>query len=369
MIVGTSRAVLRRAIRQKVVNPGERPGETIIRKHYELETQDTETARYMKETSNLMGEKTPEEQAESQDRADALMRKAGRSREEKHGHGPGTGHVFEQKDKETYARSKDEKFGNYTGAADISSQDTAEGDTASDVAGKKAARDVALDFNPFAGTSTNIIKPPNKKFMEYVEEEQNYYQRSQTESQALALGRKKAKTQAEKLASEARTQDIFGTGMQTPKAGFSRAYSKPLLVAKYDMNSFTLSNGHRLVGSCILYNGSYYLWDVEQPDEITMDSMMPIAHMFPVPKFILLGTGLMQQPLHPDVVMFLRSRGTRVEVRSTEEAIADWHTISIDRLQAALCLTCNEPTNGFDYVPYHRYWKKAKEMAHGHTDV
>eukprot|EP01061_Rhynchopus_euleeides_P021576 TRINITY_DN3517_c1_g1_i1.p1 TRINITY_DN3517_c1_g1~~TRINITY_DN3517_c1_g1_i1.p1 ORF type:complete len:153 (+),score=23.82 TRINITY_DN3517_c1_g1_i1:297-755(+) len=145
-----------------------------------------------------------------------------------------------------------------------------------------------------------------------------------------------------------------------------RLYQQPLIVKKWDMNSFHLSNGQRVVGAMIIYRNMSFLWDVETPADITMEKMMPLAHLYPPPKFIILGLGVGFQLLHPDIHMYMRSRGTRLEPCTTEKALGDWQQIQIDRYQAALAVLPMEPTNGFDYVPYNKYWRAAKSFAGGH---
>ena len=271
-----------------------------------------------------------------------------------------------------FMRSKEEKAGeDYTNTVALPGDD----------AGSKQAdaRNVALSLNPFGGQgavakpseisgSVNANGAMHGTFLDYVEKEQDYFARSATESQQLALGRMQARKAVEKRAAEARTTEVLsaGAGGQVARKGTaSRGNHKPLLIQKWDMNSFTLSDLRRVVGSLIIYKHEAFLWDCESVADMTMEKLMPLAHLHPVPKFITMGTGLTVEPLHPDLHMFMRGKGTRIDVMSTEKAISVWHQINSDGYQAALALMCLEPTSGFDYGPYHQYWKHKKDRAHG----
>eukprot|EP01064_Diplonema_japonicum_P000356 TRINITY_DN1024_c1_g1_i3.p1 TRINITY_DN1024_c1_g1~~TRINITY_DN1024_c1_g1_i3.p1 ORF type:complete len:298 (+),score=59.64 TRINITY_DN1024_c1_g1_i3:137-1030(+) len=273
------------------------------------------------------------------------------------GSGPAGYGMTEEKDHATYMRSKREKFGAADGAHDIEKQRSSER--------QKKARDIAMSLNPFEGTGTNTNAVTG--FMNYVEDEQDYYQRGQTNHQALALSREKARSAIKRSAAEARTSEMLGPdAIHTIRDGRSSKFDKnKLMINKFDMNSFTLSNGVRAVGSIMIFRDTFYLWDVASAEEVTLEKMTPITHMFPVPKFVVFGTGVTHEIIHPDIHMYLRQRGTRLDTMSTEKAVSVHHQCRIDDYPFATILLPMEPTNGFDYFQYNKYWKQMKEVSHG----
>eukprot|EP01065_Artemidia_motanka_P048324 TRINITY_DN7750_c0_g1_i1.p1 TRINITY_DN7750_c0_g1~~TRINITY_DN7750_c0_g1_i1.p1 ORF type:complete len:387 (+),score=72.36 TRINITY_DN7750_c0_g1_i1:139-1299(+) len=228
---------------------------------------------------------------------------------------------------------------------------------------QQMARRAALAANPFEASSGDL-----SSFMDYVETEQDYYEQGTNQKTALSLVRHRARETARKRGAELRTEEALGPDqinkLRLKKA--KRAYNF-LQVTKYDMRSFTLNNGVRVVGSCMILKDSYFLWDVTTADDITMEKLMPLAHVYPVPVFIVLGTGMDKEVLHPDVHMYMRSRGTRIDVYPTDVALSVFHEVTNDGYQCYGAFLPFEPTNGFDHVDYNKHWRKVRQVAAGES--
>ena len=181
------------------------------------------------------------------------------------------------------------------------------------------------------------------------------------------MGRMQARKSAAESAASSRTSEIMsGAGVNTIQSRSRRSNDpEPLTVASWDMNSWTLSNGVRVVGSMILFRDSYYCWDVTSIDDITMEKMMPFAHFHPVPIFIIIGLGTHGGILHPDIHMYMRSRGTRINVMDSQAAIGAYNQNRGDNYPCAAAFLCNEPTNGFDLYTYNQHWKRQRDIASG----
>eukprot|EP01060_Flectonema_neradi_P005776 TRINITY_DN13866_c0_g1_i2.p1 TRINITY_DN13866_c0_g1~~TRINITY_DN13866_c0_g1_i2.p1 ORF type:complete len:394 (+),score=50.23 TRINITY_DN13866_c0_g1_i2:77-1258(+) len=273
--------------------------------------------------------------------------------------GPAGEGMTDEKDYSTYMRSKDEKFGTPPPELDLNKEQKPSS------AHQQQARDVALDYNPFGGTSV-----PVASFMDYVESEQDFIKGGMTAERGVELGRMQARRNAEKSASQSRTSEVLGMmGQNTIHRRTSKRFNtEPLMIASWDMNSWTLSNGVRVVGSMILFQDSYYCWDVASVDDITLEKMMPIAHLHPVPVFIIMGIGAHGSILHPDISMYLRTRGTRINIMDAQTAVASYNQNRGDNYPCAGVFLCNEPTNGFDLFSYNQHWKKQRDIASGdHT--
>eukprot|EP01062_Namystynia_karyoxenos_P073448 TRINITY_DN70245_c0_g1_i1.p1 TRINITY_DN70245_c0_g1~~TRINITY_DN70245_c0_g1_i1.p1 ORF type:complete len:441 (+),score=84.61 TRINITY_DN70245_c0_g1_i1:73-1395(+) len=231
-------------------------------------------------------------------------------------------------------------------------------------AAQLAARAAAMATNPFAAEGPGKGPGGMASFMDYVETEQDYYQRGQDQRDALMVSRGRAREVARRRAAEARTEEALGPeAINQLRIGANR--TAPITIHKYDMRTFTLSNGVRVVGSCVLFKSTYYLWDVTTVEDITMEKLMPLAHIYPVPVFIFIGMGMEVEPLHPDLHMFMRTRGTRLECMKTDKAIANYNQCLQDGYPCCGVFMPYEPCNGFDFVDYHSYWRMKRKVAHG----
>ncbi|KAJ9450989.1 hypothetical protein DIPPA_28681 [Diplonema papillatum] len=269
------------------------------------------------------------------------------------GAGPAGVGLTSEQDKKSYMRSKDSKFGVEEPRVNISEQ-------AADNK-QQAARDIALNSNPFSGQSQS----PVSSFMNYVEVEQDYFQRSQQPQESMMMARDRAKRAAMQKQAAVRTTEMLGAeSINTLRSANGQYQMNPLLISQFDMNTFTLSNGVRVVGSFLMFRSTYFLWDVACAEDITMEKLMPIAHMFPVPKFIILGTGSQVEPIHPDIHMYLRSRGTRLDICTTPIAISQYHQVRTDNYPCCAAFLPLEPTNGYDYYEYNKFWKHRRDVAH-----
>jgi uncharacterized protein len=109
------------------------------------------------------------------------------------------------------------------------------------------------------------------------------------------------------------------------------------LIKSYGDGGFTIG-AKRWEGSVLILPDRTLPWQVEQFDQLTLDSLVQVFDAQPLPEFLLIGVGREMRLLGNALRMDLRAKGLVSEPMDTGAACRTWNVLLHEGRQAAAAL-------------------------------
>lgn len=123
-----------------------------------------------------------------------------------------------------------------------------------------------------------------------------------------------------------------------------------MFISGYGERSFFVGNT-RLFGSIFVTKKQVFLWDVSNPNEITIESLALAEHLNPTPTLLLVGTGRGIVRLPPEVHEHFRQNGVVIEEMNTVSAVSTFNILNQEGRDVCCACISLEPVNVKDLTP------------------
>jgi NADH dehydrogenase [ubiquinone] 1 alpha subcomplex assembly factor 3 len=107
----------------------------------------------------------------------------------------------------------------------------------------------------------------------------------------------------------------------------------------------------RVLGSVILTPYDFFCWNVQTPEDITIESLQFFEYMNPTPRILIIGTGKDYISLDIKIRNHFKSVGIVIEEMSTVRALSTFNILNQEDRNVACALLTLEPLDATELTP------------------